>query len=162
MLETYYNISKAFGVSINLLQNGEILISACGITINKDKLDIDSKILDLISIEGLEKRIPQKSYVAINLSGKGVLQKQIERTDQISQQNFNQILPNATFSDFYIQNFISGDKSFISIIRKAEADKWIEVLRKLNLIPLSVSLGCFAVSNIQIQLNSYDNEIVFD
>jgi Tfp pilus assembly protein PilN len=64
--------------------------------------------------------------------------------------------------DFYVQNFQSGKRSFISIIRKTDADKWLGALRENGYVPLSLSLGPFPVQNIIPQLNNYDSGLVFD
>ncbi len=162
MLESYQRISQAVGVSINLLTDGNTLISACGVIIKDNKLDFDKKLTDLNSIDDLKKQFTNKSHIALNLFGKGVLQKQIDSVENIDQNNFSQILPNANFDDFYTQNFISGEKSYISVIRKTEASKWLSILKQQGFTTLIFSLGPFPVYNIVSQLNVYDNELVFD
>jgi len=162
MLEQYYNINEAAGISISILQDGDIAISACSVIVQNNQLNLEKKITGIRSIEELTKNFPAKSIIALNLSGKGVLQKQVERTDEINQHNFSKILPNASIEDFYVQNFISGSQSFVSAIRKIEADKWIDQLKALGYIPLMLSLGPFPVQNILPQLNVYDGEIIFD
>lgn len=162
MLEPYYNISKATGVSVNISQNGDAEICICGVTVNNNQLDIEKRVIDLKSVEQLVKHLPKKSYLALNISGRGVLHKHVEKIEDVNNNNFIQILPNAKFDDFYIQNFISGDKSFISIIRKEEADKWIDVLAQLEFIICTLSLGPFPVQNILPQLNVYDSDFVFN
>ena len=162
MLENYYRINQAAGISIYFGQDGAVLISACNITAKDNRLDIDKKVPELYTVEELKPHFAAKTFVALNLSGKGILQKQIEKTDEIHTGNFSQILPNANFEDFYIQNFVSGSQSFISVIRKAEADKWIDQLKDQGYSPLSLSLGPFPVQNIISQLNIYGNEVLFD
>jgi len=162
MLEPYYRINQAIGVSINLLTNGGTVINACGVVVKDNRLDIEKKITGLSAAEELHTHFPPKTCLALNLFGKGILQKQIEKIEHIDQNNFTQILPNANFNDFYFQNFISGDRSFISIIRKSEADKWTGLLQKQGFIPLMLSLGPFPVQNISSQLNVYERELQFD
>src|ERR1700749_1490280 len=148
MLEKYYRINQAVGVSIHVLQSGSLQISACRVTVENNQLSFEKKIIDLVNIEELKKHFPARSFVALNLSGKGILQKQVERTEEIDQRNFSKILPNGNMDDFYVQNFISDSQSFVSVIRKAEADKWIKQFNKLEFIPLQFSLGPFPVNNI--------------
>jgi len=162
MLEQYYRINEAVGVSITILANGHTEINACGVVIQQNSLNFEKKIMGLTTIEGLTKHFPAKSNIALNLCGKGILQKQIEKTEEIDQHNFTKILPNAKIEDFYVQNFISGDKSFVSVIRKAEADKWIEQITKPGFTLLTLSLGPFPVQNIISQLNIYGAEVIFD
>jgi Tfp pilus assembly protein PilN len=162
MLEKYYRINGAVGVGIKINPGGNAEISACSITISQNKLDFEKKITGLQNIEELSKHFPAKALLALNLSGKGILQKQIDKTEEINPTNFSKILPNAEIGDFYIQNFISGGKSFVSVIRKTEADKWINHLQVLGFTPLMLSLGPFPVQNIISQLNVYGGDLVFD
>src|SRR6202012_2591809 len=162
MLEQYYRINEATGVSIQLLQNGGVSIHVCGVAIKDNHLNIEKKATDLNTIEELTQHISPKAYLAINLFGKGVLQKQVEKIEEIDAGNFSQILPNANFDDFYIQNFISGEYSFVSVIRKADADRLIEIVKKQGFIPLMLTLGPFPIENIISQLNVYETEIIFN
>lgn len=157
MLEQYYTISEATGLSISLLQDGSAVMQACSVAVKENKLVIEKKLTGS-SIE----QLPAKSVIALNLSGKGVLQKQVEKMEAIDQHNFSKVLPNAAIDDFYVQNFISGDFSFVSAIRKTEADKWISLLTKQGMVPVMLSLGPFPVQNILSQLNIYDNDIIFN
>jgi Tfp pilus assembly protein PilN len=162
MLEQYHRINQAAGVSIHFGQDGTVNINACGVIAKGYQLDIDKKVLDIQTVEGLIKHFQAKTAIALNLSGKGILHKQIEKTEIIDQGNFSKILPNAGIDDFYIQNFISGDSSFVSVIRKSEADKWIEQIKEQDLVPLTLSLGPFPVEHIIPQLNVYGGEIKFN
>jgi Tfp pilus assembly protein PilN len=161
MLEPYYRISHAAGVNIHLRQDGVAHIHACSVIAKGNQLDIDKKVLDISSVEGLSKHFQEKTPIALNLSGKGILHKQIERTETIDQGNFNKILPNAGIDDFYVQHFISGDLSFVSVIRKTEADRWINQLIAQGYVPLSLSLGPLPVEHIIPQLNIYESGLQF-
>jgi Tfp pilus assembly protein PilN len=161
MLEQYYRINQVIGVNINHLPGGNTEVNACAITVDKNQLTFDKKITGLAGTGQLKKDFTGK-YVALNISGRGILQKQVELIDEINPNGFNKIFPNANMDDFYVQNFRSGTKSFVSIIRRDEADKWIRQIKELGYIPLMLSLGPFPVQNIVTQLNSYDNGLVFD
>jgi Tfp pilus assembly protein PilN len=162
MLEPYYRINQAAGVCINLLKDGTLDIGCCSIMARGNQLDIAQKLSGIPAVEGLTKHLRAKTPIVLNLSGKGILHKQIEKTETIDQANFNKILPNANVDDFYIQHFISGDASFVSVIRKSEADRWINQFRQQGLVPLSLSLGPFPAEHIFPQLNVYGGEIRFD
>jgi hypothetical protein len=162
MLEKYYRINQAAGVSIHIHNDGSLAVGACLVTVQDNQLEIAKKAPDLKGIDDLKTQLPARSCVALNLSGKGILNKRIEKVDEINQNNFNLILPNGNPSDFYIQHFISGEYSFVSIIRRADADKWISGLNALEFIPLMLSLGPFPVQNIISQLNVYDQEVIFN
>jgi hypothetical protein len=162
MLEQYYRIHEATGISIHLLPNGEARVHACSVSVKNNQLDIGEKVTDLASLEALTGRLAPKSYLSVNLTGRGILQKQVEKVTEINPQNFTQILPNAQFNDFYIQHFISGGQSFVSVIRKAEADKWIGQLKDRGFLPLMLTLGPFPVEQIMAQLNVYETEVIFN
>jgi Tfp pilus assembly protein PilN len=162
MLRTHYRIGQAAGVSINLQSNGNTLIHASSIIVKDSKLDFENKAINLTDIQELKKHLPQKTHVSLNLFGKGILLKQVARLDEVNSAVFSQILPNGNPDDFYTQHFISGDSSFVSIIRKAEADKWIEAIEDLGFTPLLLSLGAFPAHHVIEQLNFYDDELVFD
>jgi Tfp pilus assembly protein PilN len=162
MLRAHYRIGQAVGISIHLHANGEVAVNACSIVVKGSKLDIDKKITDLKNIDDLKKHFPQKTLVSLNLFGKGILQKQVDRLDEINPNTLAQILPNGNPEDFYVQNFVSGESSFVSIIRRADADKWIDAVKNLGFTPLSLSLGPFPFQSVIEHLNFYDEDIVFD
>ncbi|MES2807009.1 MAG: hypothetical protein V4619_00180 [Bacteroidota bacterium] len=162
MLEQYYRMGHAVGVSIQMLAADSVSINVCGVVVNKNKLDLQEKFADLSEIKLLKEKLPQRAHIALGLSGKGVLQKAIDRVDNIDHNNFSQILPNANFDDFYIQHFVSNGKSFVSLIRKTEADKWIALLNDDGFKVFNLSLGAFSVKNIEQQLNVYGEELTFD
>ncbi len=162
MLEQYYRMGHAVGVSIQMLAADSVSINVCGVVVNKNNLDLQEKFTDLSEIKLLKEKLPQRAHIALGLSGKGVLQKVIDRVDNIDPNNFSQILPNANFDDFYIQHFVSNGKSFVSLIRKTEADKWIAVLNDYGFNVFNLSLGAFSVKNIEQQLNVYGEELTFD
>src|SRR5437763_267585 len=102
MLEQYYRINQAAGIHIHIRTDGSAIIQLCTVVANGSQLHTDKKITDLSSIGQLKEHLAVKSVVAINLSGRGVLLKQIEKAEVIDQNVFNKILPNAKSEDFYI------------------------------------------------------------
>jgi Tfp pilus assembly protein PilN len=162
MLEQYYRINQAAGVNIHLRQDGTVMINAIHITAKGNQLNIDQKQLDIPSVKELNKHLQAKTAIALNISGKGILYKQIKKIETIEQGNFSQVLPNANIDDFYVQNFISGEQSFVAVIRRAEADGWIGQLKEQGLVPLSLSLGPFPAEHIFSQLNVYEAELQFN
>lgn len=162
MLGKYYNVNRAIGISIHMLADGSIRINACQVTVENNQLTIDKKLINIESLDELKRHSTEKAPVALNLTGKGILQKQTDVLNEVNQHNFSKILPNANISDFYVQNFVSGEHSFVSVIRKLEADKWISQLSAIGLAPLQLSIGPFPVHNVIPQLNVYDNGIIFN
>jgi len=162
MLEKYYRINQAAGISVDIRQDGSLAISLCIVHAEGNQLDLEKKITGISSVNELKTHLPAKFSVALNLSGKGILYKQTEKIEDIDQLSFSKILPNARFDDFYIQNFISGEFSFVSVIRKTDADKWIGQFAQLGIQLQKLSLGPFVIANIADQLNIYEGDIVID
>ena len=162
MLEPYIRISQAAGISLFIGQDGDYRIAACSLSAKGNALDFEQKLTEVTSLEALKKGLPANLPVALNLSGKGVLVKQVERQEEISSHNFSIVLPNASYEDFYVQHFVSGDRSFVALIRKVEADRWIERINALGFQCLSLSLSAFPTAHILSQLNEYGEELIFD
>lgn len=158
-LDPYYRIGKVTGLNVQLTGDGQ-LISLCSVEASANQLDIVKRKTDITALAQLKELLPAKTMIALNLSGKGILQRRIDKTETIDAGTFSTILPNAKPDDFYIQNFISGEYSFVSVIRKTEADRWIGQLKELGLEPLILSLGVFPVEQILPQLNIYESETV--
>jgi hypothetical protein len=158
-LNPYYRINQVAGVQIRIDNDGQ-QIHLCAVEASGNQLTINKKAIDLTSIAKIKELLPDKSVISLNISGKGVLQKRTDKVETIDQNIFNKILPNARQEDFYVQNFISGEYSFVSVIRKTEADKLINQLKELSFQPLLLSLGLFPVENIIPQLNVYEPEII--
>lgn len=162
MLDKYYAINQATGISVTIGQGSAFEADTCEVSVDNNQLNITKKAVDLMSIETLKSNIASGALVSLNLTGKGILQKKISRTEIVDEAIFNTLLPNGTLTDFYIQNFISGESSFIAMIRKIEADKWIEKINSLGCKVLMLSLGAYPVANVVPQLNFYDKEVTFD
>jgi hypothetical protein len=159
-LDRYYRIERVAGVHLQIMPDGSTLIQVCSVFASGNELQIDKRIKDLTSIVQLKEHLPPKQAIALVISGKGVLQKQVEKIDSVDQTVFGNILPNAKIADFYVQNFISGNTSFVSLIRKTEADRWIGELTGLEYQPLMLSLGPFVMDTIMPQLNIYEQEFI--
>ena len=162
MLEQYKGINQAAGVTITINPDGSLAIDACLISVIGDQLDFVKKLPNLPDMKALMKALPAKSFVALNLSGKGILQKQVQRSTDDGPVDIQKVIPSLNPKDFYVQQMASGSQGFISMIRRTEADSWIEALQKEGFIPLILSLGPFPVMHVERQLNVYDYELIFN
>jgi Tfp pilus assembly protein PilN len=162
MLNQFFRINIAIGIGLTIHSDGFLSIAACKIVKQNNQLDFEEKLTGLKSLEELSKRLPHQAPVSLNISGKGILYKQVEKMEEITPLNFSQLLPNAHFEDFYIQNFRSGERSFVAVIRKTEADKWLAEFKNLGLNVVMLSLGPYPAYHILPQLNFYDEEVIFD
>lgn len=162
MLKQLFNINTAIGVSLVIGRDGKEAVHACQITRHGQTLDIDKKVTGAASVKEAIEQFKDKHPVALNISGKGILIKQIPKIDEITANTFSQVLPNANFDDFYVQNFVTGDFSYVAAIRRAEADRWMDQVKAANTDIVMLGLGPFAADHILGQLNFYDKEIAFD
>ena len=140
----FIHIDQCIGVSISLSANGTLSVDACKVMRREGKLDIDQKIPACSSINELFKLLPAKSVIALNITGRGVVNKQQEWDDSNHNVEFDKILPGANQADFYIQQFVSGNKVFSSVIRKAEADKLLDAFTVGGFNPVMLSPGCIS------------------
>lgn len=161
MTTQYYDFTKAIGLAIQVDRDGVRLVAGCQIILKNKLLDFQKKIVD-VPLDDLTKYFDPGVPVVLNIVGKGVLHKQVEKLEYIDKKNLSTILPNADPGQFFFQNFISGESSFVSIIRRTEAEKYIDIVRKQGFVVMMLSLGPFPVINVLDQLNNYDDELIFN
>jgi Tfp pilus assembly protein PilN len=162
MLRQYYRIGKAIGLNVHLSGDDGWTISGCSVAINGNNLDIKQKAVLPKGLDEFSKKIKGGAPVALNLTGKGILIKKIERQEELTDTIISKLLPNAKAGDFYIQNFQTGDSSFVAMIRRAEADKWLKRLEQAGFQIIVLSLGPFVLQQIRLQLNVYESRLVAD
>lgn len=160
-LANFIHIDQCIGVSISLSTNGALSVDACKVVRREGKLDINQKIPACSSINELFKLLPAKSVIALNITGRGVVNKQQEWDESNHSIEFDKILPGANQADFYIQRFISGSSVFSSVIRKTEADKLLDAFTSAGFKLVMLSLGAFPADVILDQLNNYGEDLVF-
>ena len=160
VLDRFYGIKEAAGLGIVISKDGSATVNCCQLSLDGKNLSFENK-LRRVSLPEIKKQVKAGIPLSVNISGRGVLYKQLERVENIIPSNFSSVLPNASIDDFYVQHFPSGEHSFVSVIRKTEADKWLEAISEQGLSPLMLSLGPFPIAHILPQLNIYDEEILF-
>jgi hypothetical protein len=161
MLEEYYYLDQCTGISLLSGRNGELQIAACSVRKKNNELSILKKITGIDDLKRLPEYLPAKALASLNISGKGVVHKRVDRLDEVTAVNFRQLFPNADIKDFFVQHFTSGPYSFVSVIRTDEAQKWLARLDGLGFQTVMLSLGPFPVFHLSKQLNVYGPELVF-
>lgn len=161
-LEPYYAINRATGISVTLLDDGGISLQGCQVQVKDQQLHLEKKVMAIPGTEGLARHFDQKLPIALNLSGRGVMYKQLAGVDEIGTAEFAQLLPDADMEHFYIQHFRSADVSFVAIIRRADADGWIDRVEQAGYRVFMLCLGPFPLLHILPQLNIYNEEIIFN
>ena len=162
ILSSYYNINQAAGVTVDIAQDGSYTINCCQVITDRNQLTIEKKFGVKDDAEGLAKKLGTKVPIALNLSGKGVLTKQVPAASGDEQQDMARIIPNLNADDFYLQQFTSNDQLFVSLVRKTLAGHWINILEQQGFTVLMLSLGPFPASHMLNQLNVYESDVVFN
>lgn len=154
-------INKCTGIELQLLPDNQINCNFCDVSLIKDKLTIGAKKQLAGELQAIVKETTQKIAV-IAITGKGILTKKTSRLEIINNATMNALFPNLQIDQFYIQNLIADDFSFISLVRKESVDVIVQTFSESGIQVFSVSLGPFAVMSILNQLNVYDQKIQFD
>lgn len=154
-------VAECVGAEIHFEQSGEMDCFLCEASIDKSRLTIGNKTKAQGALKDILPKILKKP-IALTLTGKGILIKKTNKTEILSSPNLDQVFPNLKAEHFYIQNFISGESSFIALVRKETVDRLLEAFAAAGLQVLSLSLGPFCVSHILDQLNTYGNKFVFN
>ena len=162
MLEHEYRLNRVVGISVCIRPDELLHINICEISGTKSTLHIERKVSGLDDLRKIKNYLRPGVPIALNISGKGVLQKQVKLTDYDLHGGFDSLLPNIDRSHFYIQEFRSGGMIFFSLIRKTDTVKYISALNDLGFEVLTVSLGPFVAWQIVSQLNIYAGDLFFD
>lgn len=162
MLKPYLRINQVNGITLFTDTDGRTTISAVTIKAQGDELEITQKVKDKTTTAQLKETLSIKVPVALTMTGKGVLIKAVESGEEISFANFNRVIPNGNWEDFYVQQFPTGDRNFVSIVRKGDADRWLKEFEAAGFEVLSLSFGPLVVQQVLPQLNFYEGALVFD
>ncbi|MDF1676540.1 MAG: hypothetical protein P1U44_12570 [Vicingaceae bacterium] len=138
----------AFGVEVIYNSKDSYTLIALVLSANKEGVQITRKFTD-ISLEELAKINTKKAPLYFAVGGKGVVHKKVKTNEHLSEQDLlNQVLPNATLKDFYLQQTtISTFESWVSIVRKDLLNSLIEKIQSLHLFGVQIYLGPFIIEN---------------
>ena len=146
-----YNLIKGqtvFGVEIIFNTKEEFTLIALELSLNKTGIEVTRKFVG-ITLEELQKENKKNIPLYFSVGGKGVIHKKVKAEDNAKDQELlNQVLPNASMKDFYLQKSkIEGFESWVSVIRKDVLDNLIKKVTSLNLFGIQFYLGPFALEN---------------
>lgn len=132
------------GVEVFTGKDGQRVMHGCTLRLSKAQLGFKHKHKDLKSVVHFAKNF-KPGPVAIAMRGKGIISKKIEKVPEVNQQVLNQVLPNANPEHFYFQHYDKGEHSFVSAIRRSEADALLAEFREQGFEVLSLSLDAFVL-----------------
>jgi hypothetical protein len=149
-LDTYKLIKgqAAFGVELIYNTKENFTLIVIELISNKGGIEVSNKYID-ITLEELAKKNTKNRPVYFSIGGKGVIHKKVKAEDHVQgQELLNQVLPNASIKDFYLQKVkIEGFEWWVSVVRRDVVDKLIKQVERLKLFGIQMYLGPFVLEN---------------
>jgi len=128
------------GVEVRLGKAGVDHINACTLRLSGDLLSVTGKKVNLKNIAQFAKHF-KPGPVAICLTGKGVLTKEVKNVLVIDKQVVQLVMPNANPDEFYFQLHSNEQQAMVSLIRRKVADEILSELNDLGFQIVALSLG---------------------
>lgn len=138
----------AFGVELVFNTKDSYTLIAIELKSAKEGIEVSRRFID-ITMEELSKKNTKKLPVYFTIGGKGVIHKKVKAEENAPEQELlNQVLPNASIKDFYLQKSkIEGFEYWISVVRKDVLDNLITKIKGVNLFGVQIFLGPFVLEN---------------
>ncbi|MGN8055112.1 hypothetical protein ACTJKN_02490 [Pedobacter sp. 22163] len=144
------------GIEIVLLQQGQYRCSYAVVYRKGNALEIlEHKEVEGPLVKVLES-LPRKYPVALALSGKGILHKQLEGKGDGQSGLFKEAFPSVEKKEFYVQELLQEKQAWISIVRKSLADDLLGKLKSAGLKVYALSLGGLPLVGIWGMLGETD------
>jgi Tfp pilus assembly protein PilN len=160
--EQYQWLSSCVGLEIHIQADHSVSVRMCEISLAGTALSIDAKWEVAGDLAIVLKKVPVVKPIALTVTGKGILTKKVPKEHELNADKLLRVFPNIDPGQFYIQNFISGEASFISVVRKEVLNTIYAALNQAGAEILLVNLGPFAASHILKQVNFYGRQMRFD
>ena len=108
--------------------------------------------------------LPRKMPVALVLSGKGIIHKNMEIADgeEDAEKNFRLVFPSIDANDFFVQQHHHEKNYVLSIARKDWVQELLEKLKRAGIEVCRLSFGGVVALHILPQLNVYGEEVQLD
>jgi len=150
-LDKYKLIKGQSAIGIELIYNTKdsYTLVAVELTSTKEGIVVSRRFTD-ITFEELVKENSKKLPIYISISGKGIIHKKAKINEHTKEQELlNQVLPNASLKDFYLQqSIISTNECWVSIIRKDALDTLLQEIKSFSLFSIHIYLGPFVLENV--------------
>jgi len=139
-LKDIFHLKELMLLDMHQDREGRLSLSVYLLSRAGDKIRVTANNTDLKNITHLAKQYAAGIPVALNLSGKGVLEKQISGNNLSATEAFNLALPNSKIEDFYIQ--LSSTKTpTVTMVRREAADLCLNELSGAGLVVVFLSLN---------------------
>jgi hypothetical protein len=153
------SLDSCTGAEVKMHADGTVELRLLNLSLHKKLININWKKNQASTLDKFNANI--SGPVAITLTGRGILFRKTNRIEELTSAGLQGLFPGLKFSEFYVQNFISGDYSFVALIRKETLNLVLKafVNRKHVLV---ISIGVFLVDHVIPQLNIYIDDLEFD
>ncbi|MEM9821097.1 MAG: hypothetical protein AAF985_08500 [Bacteroidota bacterium] len=115
----------------------------------KGDIQIQQTGSDFNDFATLQKQLPKEVPIHLCLSGRGILHKLISGTGETPPQLFKQVLPNANFKQFHLQQIPGDQQTIVSLIRQDVLQQHLQQFKSAGFWPVDLSLGSFGIRQLR-------------
>ena len=151
---SFLRCKELLGVYLDINTEGSFTISCAHVNEKKGSLSLVHFSENLSSVEEIAGRYPGITVASVTADGKGVMHKKVKMhsDDKVL---LNQVLPNASIKEFWIQKYyIDTEWVYVSIIRKEVLDKIITAFKQKGIYLSLLYLGPFSATFLYDSLES--------
>lgn len=165
--QRFFRSRTAAGVEVIIGDNGIAGINLVVVALNKSALTIETARIGVKDIPSLRPLMPSHIPVNLVISGRGIMHKLLEGSDDPDDAALlQQALPNAQPDEFYMEKEPAAgsgsNQILLSIIRKNRAHEIVGEFGNNGIYVVSASLGPFCVRSILPLLNGNSHEGQFE
>jgi hypothetical protein len=154
------SLDSCTGVEIKMQPDGTVEARFVNLSLDKKLITINWKKAKESALEKVVADI--SGPVAITITGRGVLVRKTKRINELTNGALQGLFPGLKFSEFYVQNFVSGDCSFVTLIRRETLSLVLKAFGTNRQNIHMISIGVFVVDHVIPQLNIYNEFLAFD
>jgi len=137
-LKDMFHLGRLILLTIHQNRDAKAMLSSCELVRSGDKITV-SKYSEFKNILHFSKQYESGMPVVLNLTGKGILEKEVSRNSLSAIDAFRLALPNSKAEDFYFQK-LSAETPKIAMVRRETADSYLNELSEVRLVVVSLCL----------------------
>ena len=155
-IRQFYALSHVVGVSLRLVDESEILVHSCTLTLKNQEISIDTE-QDFSDLKSFSSKLQDGIPVALHVEGRGVLIKEVAKNNTTvwDESCILSVFPNFDSSKYYYSYLDSGDKYWISLIKRENIDVIVKELIDYGINIVHLYIGPFVLDPILKQINNY-------
>lgn len=142
---------ESLGITINLSSESEYGIDYVWLIKKKNIISIHNQGNSIPDINSLTSIIPGKIPVYLNIIGKGLIHRILEKSaieDKNEKEIIYNIFPNADPDEFLLQKTNSKKGFYLSLIRKKIIEEVLSQFTSKGFYVVQITIGPFAINNV--------------